>query len=129
MRNRTARPPPPGPSCSSWIEGAGAPSPGDRRGFTGGGQRLRDRAGARPRAQIWIYLRSQAAAKKTPSEKPARKAAKKAPAKKAAAKRAVSKRAYASPHPEPAKPLLTPAANAEVGVKRVVKKTRDAPPF
>ena len=71
----------------------------------------------------------KAAAKKTPSEKPARKAAKKAPAKKAAAKRAVSKRAYASPHPEPAKPLLTPAANAEVGVKRVVKKTRDAPPF
>ena len=71
----------------------------------------------------------KAAAKKAPSEG---KAAKKAPAKKAAtkktaARKAPAKKAYVSPHPEPAKPLLTPATAAQVG-KRVVKK-RDAPPF
>ena len=71
----------------------------------------------------------KAAAKKTPAEG---KAAKKAPAKKAAtkktaARKAPAKKAYVSPHPEPAKPLLTPATAAQVG-KRVVKK-RYAPPF
>ena len=71
----------------------------------------------------------KAAAKKAPSEG---KAAKKAPAKKAAtkktaARKAPAKKAYVSPHPEPAKPLLTPATAAQVG-KRVVKK-KDAPPF
>ena len=71
----------------------------------------------------------KAAAKKAPAEG---KAAKKAPAKKAAtkktaARKAPAKKAYVSPHPEPAKPLLTPATAAQVG-KRVVKK-RDAPPF
>ena len=71
----------------------------------------------------------KAAAKKAPTEG---KAAKKAPAKKAAtkktaARKAPAKKAYVSPHPEPAKPLLTPATAAQVG-KRVVKK-RDAPPF
>ncbi|MFT3897295.1 MAG: DNA topoisomerase I [Thermomonas sp.] len=73
------------------------------------------------------------ATKKTPAErKPAKKATKKAPAKKTAAKKAATKKtatkkAYVSPHPEPAKPLLTPAASPQVG-KRVVKK-KDAPPF
>jgi len=67
------------------------------------------------------------ATKKTPAEKPAKKAAKKAPAKKAATKK-VAKNAYVSPHPEPAKPLLTPATSSQVG-KRVVKKAKDAPPF
>ena len=71
----------------------------------------------------------KAAAKKAPAEG---KAAKKAPAKKAAtkktaARKAPAKKAYVSPHPEPAKPLLTPATAAQVG-KRVVKK-KDAPPF
>ena len=71
----------------------------------------------------------KAAAKKAPTEG---KAAKKAPAKKAAtkktaARKAPAKKAYVSPHPEPAKPLLTPATAAQVG-KRVVKK-KDAPPF
>jgi len=79
----------------------------------------------------------KAAAKKAPSErKVATKAAKKTSggtsatkktaAKKTTAKKA-AKKAYASPHPEPAKPLLTPATSAQVG-KRVVKK-KDAPPF
>lgn len=72
------------------------------------------------------------AAKKTPAEKPAKKATKKAPAKKTAAKKtatrkAPAKKAHVSPHPEPAKPLLTPATSSQVG-KRVVKK-KDAPPF
>ena len=81
----------------------------------------------------------KAATKKTPAEKPAKKATKKVPAKKtatnktpakkAATKKAAVKKAYVSPHPEPARPLLTPAANAEVGAKRVVKKAKDAPPF
>jgi len=75
----------------------------------------------------------KATAKKTPAEKPAKKAAKKAPTKKtatkkAAAKKAPAKKAYVSPHPEPAKPLLTPASTSQVG-KRVVKKAKDAPPF
>ncbi|HWS76952.1 MAG TPA: DNA topoisomerase I, partial [Thermomonas sp.] len=73
------------------------------------------------------------AAKKAPAEKkPAKKAVKKAatkkPAKKAA-KKVAAKKAYVSPHPEPAKPLLT-AAKVEVGKKRVIKKpARDEAPF
>ena len=74
----------------------------------------------------------KAAVKKAPAEKPAKKAtkktAKKTTAKKAAAKKAPAKKAYVSPHPEPAKPLLTPATTSQVG-KRVVKKAKDAPPF
>jgi DNA topoisomerase-1 len=73
----------------------------------------------------------KAAAKKAPVDKPAKKAqAKKAArktAKKTATKKAPAKKAYVSPHPEPAKPMLTPAASTQVG-KRVVKK-KDAPPF
>ncbi len=72
------------------------------------------------------------AAKKTTKKAAKKTAAKKAPAKKAAtkktaARKAPAKKAYVSPHPEPAKPLLTPATAAQVG-KRVVKK-KDAPPF
>jgi DNA topoisomerase-1 len=74
----------------------------------------------------------KAAAKKAPAEgKATKQAARKAPAKKTAAKktaaRKAAKKAYVSPHPEPAKPLLTPAATTQLG-KRVVKK-KDAPPF
>ena len=75
----------------------------------------------------------KAATKKAPAEKKAatRKAPKKAPAKKSATKKTATKKAakkaYVSPHPEPAKPLLTPATSSQVG-KRVVKK-KDAPPF
>ena len=73
----------------------------------------------------------KAATKKAPAEKKAAgKAPKKAPAKKSAKKTATKKavkKAYVSPHPEPAKPLLTPATSSQVG-KRVVKK-KDAPPF
>ena len=74
----------------------------------------------------------KAATKKAPAEKKAaRKAPKKAPAKKSATKKPATKKAakkaYVSPHPEPAKPLLTPATSSQVG-KRVVKK-KDAPPF
>ncbi len=75
----------------------------------------------------------KAAAKKAPAEKkPAKKAAKKAAPRKAAKKSAVkkvAKKAYVSPHPEPAKPLLT-AAKVEVGKKRIIKKpARDEAPF
>jgi DNA topoisomerase-1 len=74
----------------------------------------------------------KAAAKKAPAEKKAtKKAAKKTTAKKTTAKKTATKKAakkaYVSPHPEPAKPLLTPATSTQVG-KRVVKK-KDAPPF
>lgn len=67
--------------------------------------------------------------KKAPAEKkPAKKAAAKKVAKKAA-KKAVAKKAYVSPHPEPAKPLLT-AGKVEVGKKRVIKKpAREDAPF
>jgi DNA topoisomerase-1 len=76
----------------------------------------------------------KAVAKKAPAERkaPAKKAAgkpgaKKTAAKKAATKKAPAKKAQASPHPEPARPLLTPATGSQVG-KRMVKK-KDAPPF
>ncbi|HET7127165.1 MAG TPA: DNA topoisomerase I [Lysobacter sp.] len=76
----------------------------------------------------------KAATRKPPAErKPAKKVAKKAAAKKTSTKKATAKKkapakkAYVSPHPEPAKPLLTPATSSQVG-KRVVKK-KDAPPF
>ncbi|QDA57237.1 DNA topoisomerase I [Thermomonas aquatica] len=71
----------------------------------------------------------KAVTKKAPAEKkPAKKAAAKKVAKKAA-KKAVAKKAYVSPHPEPAKPLLT-AGKVEVGKKRVIKKpAREDAPF
>src|SRR5687768_3855300 len=77
-------------------------------------------------------------AKKATAKKaaPAKKAAK-APAKKAAAKttakkdttKRTAKKAYVSPHPEPAKPLVTPAKVIEPGKKRVVKQAKDDAPF
>ena len=75
----------------------------------------------------------KAVAKKAPADKkPAKKAAKKTAAKKVAkkaTKKAVAKKTYVSPHPEPAKPLLTAAA-VEVGKKRIIKKpARDEAPF
>ena len=75
-----------------------------------------------------VVAKKAPAEKKTPADKkPAKKAAKKAAAKKVAKK--VTKKAYVSPHPEPAKPLLTAAA-VEVGKKRIIKKpARDEAPF
>ena len=73
-------------------------------------------------------------AKKAPAEKKpaaARKAVKKATKKtaKKAAKKVAAKKAYVSPHPEPAKPLLT-ASKVEPGKKRIIKKaTREDAPF
>ncbi len=72
----------------------------------------------------------KASAKKNPAaHKPAKKAAKKAAASKAPGTRVAKKKAYVSPHPEPAKPLVTPAKVMEPGKKRVVKKARDDAPF
>jgi DNA topoisomerase-1 len=75
----------------------------------------------------------KAAAKKTaptkkPAKAPAKKAAGKTTAKKATTKR-TAKKAYVSPHPEPAKPLVTPAKVVEPGKKRVVKQAKDDAPF
>ena len=86
------------------------------------------------------------AVKKTPAAKVAKKATKKAAkgpvvkklvvnngaAKKTAkksARKTPAKKVYVSPHPEPAKPLLT-AAKVEIGKKRIIKKpARDDAPF
>jgi DNA topoisomerase-1 len=68
-----------------------------------------------------------APAKKT-AKAPAKKAAGKTTAKKATTRRA-AKKAYVSPHPEPAKPLVTPAKVIEPGKKRVVKPAKDDAPF
>ncbi|WP_374606009.1 DNA topoisomerase I [Thermomonas sp.] len=73
-------------------------------------------------------------AKKAPAEKKpaaARKAVKKAAKKtaKKATKKVAAKKAYVSPHPEPAKPLLT-ASKVEPGKKRIIKKaSREDAPF
>ena len=73
-------------------------------------------------------------AKKAPAEKKpaaARKAVKKATKKtaKKATKKVAAKKAYVSPHPEPAKPLLT-ASKVEPGKKRIIKKaSREDAPF
>ena len=69
-------------------------------------------------------------AKKAPAEKKpvtAKKATKKTAKK--ATKKVAAKKAYVSPHPEPAKPLLT-ASKVEPGKKRIIKKaSRDDAPF
>ncbi len=75
----------------------------------------------------------KAATRKAPAvKKPAKKTVKKAATRKAATKSAikkVAKKVYVSPHPEPAKPLLT-AARVEIGKKRIIKKPmRDEAPF
>ena len=68
-------------------------------------------------------------AKKTVKKTAAKKTVKKAAVKKAAAKKVAAKKAYVSPHPEPAKPLLT-ASSGEIGKKRIIKKpARDEAPF
>ena len=65
----------------------------------------------------------KAAAKKAPAKKAVKKASKKAVAKKTVAKKAaVRKLAFAVV--EPAKSLLTPSANIELGKKRIVKAAR-----
>ena len=73
-------------------------------------------------------------AKKVAAEtKPAKKVTKKATTKKTAkkaTKKTAAKKAYASQHPEPAKPLLTAAKVVEPGKKRIIKKpARDEAPF
>lgn len=81
---------------------------------------------AEPKAATQAPVKKAAAKKKTTAKKAAtKKAARaKAPAKKAAKSVASGRVVKASPyvHPEPAKPLVTPAATTHVGVKRVVKK-------
>ena len=48
---------------------------------------------------------------------------------KKATKKVAAKKAYVSPHPEPAKPLLT-ASKVEPGKKRIIKKaSREDAPF
>ena len=95
------------------------------------GKPARKRFGAKKVAARTVT--KKAAAKKALAEKkPATKTAKKASSKKVAKKSAVkkaAKKAYVSPHPEPAKPLLT-AAKVEIGKKRIIKKpARDEAPF
>jgi DNA topoisomerase-1 len=70
----------------------------------------------------------KAAPAKKAAKAPAKKAGTKTTAKKATAKRS-AKKAYVSPHPEPAKPLVTPAKVMEPGKKRVVKQAKDDAPF
>lgn len=81
---------------------------------------------AEPKAATQAPVKKAAAKKKTTAKKAATKKAApaKAPAKKAAKSVASGRVVKASPyvHPEPAKPLVTPAATTHVGVKRVVKK-------
>ena len=97
------------------------------------GKPARKGFGAKKAAKKVVAKR--AVEKKAPAEKkPAaakktvKKAAKKT-AKKAATKKVAAKKAYVSPHPEPAKPLLT-ASKIEPGKKRIIKKaTREEAPF
>ncbi|WP_242101810.1 DNA topoisomerase I [Lysobacter sp. M2-1] len=70
----------------------------------------------------------KAAPAKKAAKAPSKKAAGKTTAKKATTKR-TAKKAYVSPHPEPAKPLVTPAKVIEPGKKRVVKQAKDDAPF
>ena len=65
----------------------------------------------------------KAATKKAATKKTAKKTAKKSAAKKAAVKKTATRRAEA-PIIEPAKSLLTPAANIELGKKRIVKAAK-----
>jgi DNA topoisomerase-1 len=68
-------------------------------------------------------VKKEAAPKKTTAKKAVKKVAKKATAKKAAAKKAPVRKSMA-PVVEPVKSLLTPAANIELGKKRIVKATK-----
>ncbi|HSD17532.1 MAG TPA: DNA topoisomerase I [Thermomonas sp.] len=100
------------------------------------GKPARKGFGAKKAAKKVVAKR--AVEKKAPAEKKpaaAKKAVKKGAKKtakktaKKATKKAAVKKAYVSPHPEPAKPLLT-AAKVEPGKKRIIKKaSRDDAPF
>lgn len=68
-------------------------------------------------------VKKEAAPKKAAAEKAVKKVAKKTAAKKTAAKKAPVRKA-AVPVVEPAKSLLTPAANIELGKKRIVKAAK-----
>ena len=96
------------------------------------GKPARKGFGAKKAAKKVVAKKAPAEKKAPADKKPAKKATKKTAAKKVAkkaTKKAVAKKAYVSPHPEPAKPLLTAAA-VEVGKKRIIKKpARDEAPF
>ena len=98
------------------------------------GKPARKGFGAKKAAAKKVIAKKAPAVKKgTADAKPAKKAVKKTAAKKtvkkAAAKKVAAKKAYVSPHPEPAKPLLT-ASSGEIGKKRIIKKpARDEAPF
>lgn len=68
-------------------------------------------------------VKKEAAPKKTAAKKAVKKVAKKTATKKTAAKKAPVRKA-AVPVVEPAKSLLTPAANIELGKKRIVKAAK-----
>lgn len=68
-------------------------------------------------------VKKEAAPKKTAVKKAVKKVAKKTAAKKTAAKKAPVRKSVA-PVVEPAKSLLTPAANIELGKKRIVKAAK-----
>ena len=98
------------------------------------GKPARKGFGAKKAAAKKVIAKKAPAVKKgTADAKPAKKTVKKTAAKKtvkkAAAKKVAAKKAYVSPHPEPAKPLLT-ASSGEIGKKRIIKKpARDEAPF
>jgi len=105
------------------------------------GKPARKGFGAKKAVAKKAAARKTPAAKKAPSasgvKKAAKSIAKKIPTRKTVKKSAVKKspvkkvvkKAYVSPHPEPAKPLLT-AAPFEIGKKRIIKKpARDEAPF
>lgn len=68
-------------------------------------------------------VKKEAAPKKTAAKKAVKKVAKKTATKKTAAKKAPVRKA-AAPVVEPVKSLLTPAANIELGKKRIVKAAK-----
>jgi DNA topoisomerase I len=68
-------------------------------------------------------VKKEAAPKKAAAKKAVKKVAKKTATKKTAAKKAPARKAVA-PVVEPAKSLLTPAANIELGKKRIVKAAK-----
>jgi DNA topoisomerase-1 len=68
-------------------------------------------------------VKKEAAPKKTAAKKAVKKIAKKTAVKKTAAKKAPARKSVA-PVVEPAKSLLTPAANIELGKKRIVKAAK-----
>lgn len=105
------------------LEETGKPA---RKGFGAKKAGAKKAAEAKPKA-----AKKAAAGKAAGAKPPAKKAAGKTTAKKASAKKAAVKktaarktasRAAVFDHPEPAKPLVTQAAIANAGVKRVVKK-------